>query len=85
MLIAPWFCSDRDGEMANGEKLTIAITAPNVPMTDRRLNISVRRGSRRVTSGHCMTCSIAWCQSRTNATLHRSFSTFNSIAVEVRV
>jgi hypothetical protein len=41
MFVAPWFCSDRDGEMVHGEKLTIAITAPNVPMADRRFNIAV--------------------------------------------
>jgi hypothetical protein len=31
------------GEMAQGEKLAIAKTAPNVPITDRRLNIPVDR------------------------------------------
>jgi hypothetical protein len=31
------------GEMAQGEKLTIAMTAPNVPMTDRRLNTPADR------------------------------------------
>jgi hypothetical protein len=41
MFMTPWFCSDRDGEMVHGEKLTIAMTAPNVPMADRRLNIPV--------------------------------------------
>jgi hypothetical protein len=41
MFVAPWFCSDRDGEMVHGEKLMIAITAPNVPMADRRFNIAV--------------------------------------------
>jgi hypothetical protein len=41
MFIAPWFCSDRDGETVHGKKLMIAITAPNVPMADRRLNIAV--------------------------------------------
>ena len=30
-------------ETAEGEKLTIAMTAPNVPMTDRRLNIPADR------------------------------------------
>jgi len=69
--------------MAKGEKLMIAITAPNVPIADRRLNISVSRGSHRVTFESCMVCSIGWCRSRTNATLHRWFSDFNSIAVEV--
>jgi hypothetical protein len=83
MLIAPWFCSDRDGEMAKGETLTIAITAPNVPITDRRLNISVSRGSHRATFEHCTIYSFGWCRSRTNSTLHRWFSGFNSIAVEV--
>jgi hypothetical protein len=41
MFIAPWFCADRDGEMAHDGKLVLAMTTPNVPMADRRLNISV--------------------------------------------
>jgi hypothetical protein len=61
MFIAPWFCSDRDGEMAHGDKLMTAIAAPNVPMADRRLNIPVHCA----TSERFMIVSIG---SRTNAT-----------------
>jgi hypothetical protein len=43
MFITPWFGSDRDGEIAHGAKLMVAMTAPNVPMTDRRLSVVVHR------------------------------------------
>jgi hypothetical protein len=44
------------GETAQGEKLTIAMTAPNVPTTDRRLNIAVDR----TTSERFMVVSTGW-------------------------
>jgi hypothetical protein len=40
--------------MVHGEKLTIAMTAPNVPMADRRLNIPVQSA----TSGRFMIVSM---------------------------
>ena len=48
--------------MAHGDKLMIAMAAPNVPMADRRLNIPVHCA----TSERVMIVSIG---SRTNATL----------------
>ena len=44
--------------MAHGEKLTIAMTVPNVPIADRRLNMSVNRASPRVTFERSMICSV---------------------------
>jgi hypothetical protein len=75
MLIAPCFCSDRDGEAAHGEKL--AMTAPNVMIADRRLNVAAPRAT--------FECSIiasfhAWW---INATLYRWFGGFSSTATEV--
>jgi hypothetical protein len=43
MLIAPWPSSDRDGETAHGAKF--AMSAPNVMIADRRLNIAVYRAT----------------------------------------
>jgi hypothetical protein len=83
MLIAPWFCSDRDGEMAHGEKFMIAMTAPNVPIADLRLNNSVDCGSHRARLGRSMIVSIGSCQLRINAATHRWFEDFNSTAIEV--
>jgi len=45
MVVPPSTCCDRDCEKANGEKLTIAMTAPNVVMADRRLTVRVSRAS----------------------------------------
>jgi hypothetical protein len=61
MFITPWFGSDRDGEIAHGAKLMVAMTAPNVPMADRRLNIPV-------TSARFTMVSIGWCRRLINAT-----------------
>jgi hypothetical protein len=61
MFITPWFGSDRDGEIVHGEKPMVAMTAPNVPKADRRLNIPV-------TSGRFMMVSIGSCRRLINAT-----------------
>jgi hypothetical protein len=46
MVFAP-SSSDREGEIVHGMKLQIARIAPNVPIAERRLNISAERGTGR--------------------------------------
>jgi hypothetical protein len=45
MVVAPSAGCDRDCEIAHGEKLTIAMTAPNARMADRRLMVRLSRDS----------------------------------------
>jgi hypothetical protein len=77
MFVTPWFCSDRDGEMVHGEKL-IAMTAPNVAIADRRLNIPVSC----TTSERFMIVSIARAVAL-NADYDRWFCGFSSVAIEL--
>jgi hypothetical protein len=83
MLIAPWFCPDRDDEMAHGEKLPIARTDANAPIADRRLNMLLAGGSRRAAFECFMMVSFGSPQPRGKANLHRWFGKYNSSTIEL--
>jgi DNA-binding transcriptional ArsR family regulator len=83
MVVAPLVCCARDGDMANGDRLTIAIAAPNALIADRRVSVLVGCGLDLRLFERSTILSVRSLSITGNATSQRGFYGFSSIALEV--